>query len=112
MPPMPDMSDAFFGWDTPFQFAVIQKTAVNFQASESKLSVSWMQGVLVPIPPRKLLVKPEGERKWKWGTLYSPQKLEVDWIVKDLDNKEYRVMSDADWSSSGFFEYEIAEQPK
>lgn len=112
MPPIPNMDDAFFGWDAPAQFAVIKKSAKDFQASESKSDVAWLHGVFLPIPPRKLIMKPEGERKWKWWTLYSVQKLGVDWVVKDLDNKEYRVMSDSDWGGSGFFEYELVEQPK
>ena len=108
---MPNMRDAIAGFSTPAQFAVISKSADDFQVVESRANVLWFSGAFVPIPPRKLLVKKEGERKWKWWTLYSPVKLDLDWVVMDQQKKEFRIMSDTDYSQAGFYEYELIEKP-
>ena len=111
MAPIPNMDSTLSGWGEPFQYAVIRKAATDFQVTESKTDVEWADGVLLPIPPRKLVMKPEGERNWKWWTLYSAQQLSNDWIVKDLEGKEFRVVSTSDWKAAGYFEYEIVETP-
>ena len=108
---MPNMKDAIFGFSVPAQFAVVSKKAEDFEAVESAANVLGFIGTFVPIPPRVLQLKPEGERKWKWWTLYSTIKLDLDWVVMDRNKKVFRVMSDTDYSQAGFFGYELAEKP-
>lgn len=108
----PSMQEALWGLTDAIQFEIVKKTVTDYQIVESPVTVLFFQGCLQPIPPRKLLIKPEGQRSWKWWTLYSQQLLDTDWIVQDPDAKQYRVMSVTDWGNAGYFEYELTENPE
>jgi hypothetical protein len=108
----PTMRDVLAGFGRRNQFARVSKTAVDYEVSETKASVQWFVGVFQPIPTRKLIVKPEGQRTWKWWTLWTNQSLNLDDIVQDQCNKQFRVMSVEDWGEAGYYTYELAEQPR
>jgi len=112
VPNLPLVAEALWDLGQQIQFAVIGKTTADFQVIENTTSIVDFVGVLQPIPPRKLLVKPEGQRTWKWYTLYTSQELELDWVISDEMNKAYRVMSRTDWSQAGYAEYELTEKPR
>ena len=112
MPNLPLVVEALWDLGLSIQFAVIGKATVDFQTVESVTDIIDFIGVLQPIPPRKLMVKPEGQRTWKWWTLYATQELELDWVISDEEKKIYRVMSKTDWSQAGYIEYELTEKPK
>lgn len=112
MPNLPLVAEALWDLGQQIQFEVIGKTTQDFQIIEKVTNIIDFVGVLEPIPPRKLLVKPEGQRTWKWFTLYATQELELDWVISDEQLKIYRVMSRTDWSQAGYVEYELTEKPK
>lgn len=68
------------------------------------------QGVRQTMTPRQLMMKPEGQRTWKWSRLHMlpNQRLKLDDIVK-ISEVKYRVMSSVDQSEYGFIEYDIVE---
>ena len=105
---LPDMSDAFDGWDDPMTFKRIEKTVVNHQAVNRVVDDSPFNGVLQPIPPRKLMARPEGERAWRWWTLWTPQVLSIGTTIMGPDNHKYRVVSASDYG--GHTEYEITDE--
>ena len=104
------MRDAFSGWNHRNQFALVAKAAVDFDVVETKANVVWFSGTFQPLPSRRLLLKPEGQRSWKWWTLWTATKLNLDDVVKDKCNKQYRVMSSDDWDAAGYYCYELLEQ--
>ena len=110
---IPQMLDALFGFEETVDLQIIQKTITDHEVVESfKPKVPlYFQGVLLALHPRYLLVKPEGERQWKWWTLYSETYLDTDWVVKDMDGRELRVMARSNWEKSGFYQYELTEGP-
>ena len=65
---MPNMVTTLHGFEETMQFQLVKKTVVDFDIVESSKVIPplWFEGVLQPIHPRDLLVKPEGERKFKW----------------------------------------------
>lgn len=110
---MPNMSSTLAGFEETVVFEIVKTTVVDHDVVQtSKVAPTlYFEGVLLPITPQKLLVKPEGERKWKWWTLYTDLRLATDDIVKDEQGALYRVMSINDWRQAGYYQYELTEGP-
>lgn len=105
----PNVAEAFSDWDSGITLKIVSKEINDFEVSERKINDVPFRGVLQPVPPQKLMIKPEGQRSWKWYTMRSKKYLEVDSILVDNANKTYRVMSNTDWAGAGFFEYELVQ---
>lgn len=107
----PDMSEVLDDFSEPIHFAKICKTVEDYEAVDTVKEVVGFDGVLQPIPPQKLKVKPEGQRSWKWYTLWTENILKLDDVVQDDDGLQYRVMSVSDWSKGGYTQYELTQGP-
>lgn len=107
----PDVSDAFWDWTNAVQFKLVTTTVADFEVSESELASITFDGVLQPIPERKLLVKPEGQRNWKWWFLWTTFSLKNDQIIEDDSGKQYRVMQQEDWRNGGHQQYQLVQDP-
>lgn len=110
---MPNVASAMRRFQETMQFQIVKKTVVDHDLVEtSKIPVPlWFEGNLQPLHPHELLVKPEGERKFKWWTLYTDLVLTVDTVIKDQDGLIYRVMASSDWQDAGFTQYQLIEGP-
>ncbi len=103
------MAEAMWDWDTATRLRVVNKAIVDFEVAENQVADIEFLGVLQPIPETKLLIKPEGQRTWQWWTMWTEQELNLDMIVIDDQEKEYRVMRASDWNAAGYFEYQLTE---
>jgi hypothetical protein len=104
------MTDALAGFGETIQFAVVSKTAVDYEVTETLASVAWITGVKQPLPPQALKIKPEGQRSWKWWSFWTNQSLKVDDEIQDSCKRRYKVMEKSDWSEGGYFHYELTEK--
>lgn len=105
----PQLDEAIFDLTEPVQFEVIAKSVDDFEAKETVKNKIIFQANLQPLPSRKLIIKPEGQRSWKWWTMYSKSNINLDWILQDQNGRLFRVMNNADWNRSGYYEYELTE---
>lgn len=108
---LPDMSGAFWNLTEPVQFNVVKTTAVDFEAVDTLENQIVFDGHLQPLPARELMIKPEGERKFKYWNLWTEQELKMDAIVQDEEGAQYRVLKKTDWRTSDFQQYEIVQAP-
>lgn len=108
---MPIMTEALSGFVRQSQFALLKSKQEDFDTVESAAAVGYFLGSLQPLPPRKLLVKPEGWRKWKWFSLWTKQRIEVGDFVRDSSGLQYRVMGKSDWSEAAYNEYQLTQSP-
>lgn len=106
------MIGALWNWTEPVQFNVVATTAVDGEAIDTLENQVVFDGVLAPVTPRALLIKPEGERKYNYWTLWTEQELAMDSILQDEHGVFYRVLKKSDWRVSDFQEYEIMQTPK
>ena len=107
----PNVAGAFWNWIQPIGFNVVTTTAVDYEANDALVTQCEFDGTIEPQSPRQLMVKAEGERKWKWWTLWTTQTLAPDAILQDETGAYYRVMKKSDWSFGEYQEYEITQAP-
>ena len=93
---------------------VVTQTVVDFKAVQAAQSLQRATFVLTPMDPRKIAIKPEGQRTWKWWSAIGTgrqAKLELGWfLLPDRDGRiKYEVMTDADWSQASIYKYDFVE---
>lgn len=114
-PTMPNMADCVQGWGSPIQFLRIIKNEVDFQITESvKQAFTRLQlivnGILVPLTPRQLLIKPEGERSWKWLSLTTTADVTMEPDDETVfEGMTFRVMGEALWRNNGLVCYHLLQ---
>lgn len=88
-------------------FEKVQKTIVNGQVIETEDPIDF-KGSWAPFTIRMLMMKPEGQRSWKWYQVFSETQLPLstDEVINRL-GQQYRVMQLNDFSLYGFFEYHL-----
>lgn len=112
--PLPNVSAALWNLTTPLELFVVSTEVVNFQADETLAPAKTFLAVCQPLPAQSLAIKNEGERDWKWLSIWTKENLQTDWIVQDLVGRKFRILKKSDWTNSqmaGHYEYEMAEQP-
>ena len=106
---LPNVQGAMLEWFQTLSFVQIVKSIVNFQVVETETTTVF-QGVRQPFTAQQLLMKPEGQRLWKWETIHSFPDLQLkpdDRII--FGTLKYRVMQKSDWKEYGYIEYHIIE---
>ena len=106
---MPNLAEVLWDWDLVIELKLVKKNISDFEVAESAIVDLNFRGIIQPMPPQKLMVKPEGQRYWKYWDLWTQQRLNTDDVIQDPDAKLYRVMSKDDWGQSGYFHYELTE---
>ncbi len=93
---------------------VVRQEIVDHEAVASGRRILRATVLLTPMNPRKIAIKPEGQREWKWWTATSVSRLELGWrVLPDADDHiQYEVMTQADWSQAGFYAYDFVEKPR
>lgn len=113
---MPSMRDALRGMTRRVTAQVIKQQVVDFEAVQTPRDLIRASLVLMPMPARKILIKPEGQRTWKWWEGTSTIPLELGWFLKiDKDRKVkrlYEVMEESDLSQARVYAYQFAEAPR
>lgn len=106
---LPDMSGALQGYFQPMTFGVVEKVTEGFQVVETMVNVSF-RGVIQPLPERKLIMKPEGQRNWDWYMIHAENGLILtnDQVFTYLD-KQYRVVDQWNYTLYGYVEYHVVE---
>lgn len=114
-PTMPSLADTIQDWGSAIQFLRILKNEVDFQITESVQQAFTrlrfiVNGMIVPLTPRQLMVKPEGERAWKWLSLTTT----ADVTMQPDDETVYeginfRVMGEAVWRNNGLVCYHLLQ---
>lgn len=109
---LPNMSDTLSSWFQRMTFTVVNKTMIDYQLVESEVQVSAM-GVRQPFTARQLMMKPEGQRSWRWETVHAEPGLvlKTDDVVV-FNAIRYRVMQILDWKEYGYVEYHICQDYK
>jgi len=103
------MREAFSGLYQRLTFTKVTKTVVDFEVVETE-DPRFAMGVRQPLSAQKLMMKPEGQRSWKWEMIHSTPELvlSVDEVIV-FGRTRYRVMEKFDWKEYGYVEYHIVQ---
>lgn len=106
---LPNMSDALLDYFQPMVFTILTKTISKFKVSEQPNNKNFY-GVWQPLSPQQLVMKPHGQRSWRWFSLHSDPTLSLkpDDIVK-YEGIPYRVMGKFDYTRYKYMQYELVE---
>ena len=125
----PTVAAALWGLQEVITFRLVVKSAVDFEVVEDEAGgdifggggmgaggfsdpgaqQGTFVGTLEPLRPWKIQAKPEGQRTWKFWTLWTTTLLNLDDVIVDSASKRYRVMEKRDWNQGGYYEYEVSE---
>ena len=106
---IPDVSDALVDWTYAVQLKAWTKSASDYQTQKVYTDPELFEGMLQPVPAQHLLVKPEGQRLWKWWLLHTLKDLVPGSEVVDPENRRFKVMQKEDWPNVKI--YELVEEP-
>lgn len=106
---VPNVGGAMLNWFQPMTFGVVSKQVVGFNAVETVEEIAF-RGVIQPLEPRKLQMKPEGQRAWTWLWLHAEPSLtlQVDSTVIYL-GVQTRIMSRINYCIYGYVAYELVQ---
>jgi hypothetical protein len=106
---LPFVGGAMQGWFQPITAGIVTKTTVDFETVETVAEIAF-RGVRQPLSPRELMLKPEGERAWRWEMLHCEPSLTLspDDIVI-FKGTRYRVRLDASYPEYGYNMYHLVE---
>lgn len=106
---VPDVSGALFSYFQEMTFTIVSKTVVNFQVVETATNIVF-QGVWMPARTQDLMIKPEGQRKWKYFKVFSQINVELDPDdIITYRGTQYRVVAKRDENLYGYFEMDLCE---
>lgn len=108
-PALPNVSGAVQAWSQPLVVVIVAKKQEDYLTKESRSTVK-TRGAFMPMKTQQVVMKVEGERAWRWFSLFCSPTLELgtDDVVL-IENVKCRVMGKKDFSQYGYFEYELIE---
>lgn len=106
---IPDVSGSLMDWFQLMQFQQVIKQNIGYQVVEDALPTNFW-GMIQPLIPRKLYMKPEGQRAWSWYLVHAEPALvlKVDDVIV-LNGVMTRVMSRRNNENFGYVEYEMVQ---
>ncbi len=109
---MPQIAAAFSGWMTTIYLVRVSQNVVDDGFICEKTEQVPFQGVVQPLSPKLIALKPEGERAWSWLQIHlpstSPLKLNVnDKII--YNSKKFKIMGNNDYTLDGYVEFHAVE---
>ena len=109
--PFPKMGGILSAWQSTMKFKLITDTLVDYVITKTETSYDF-EGVFQPMPARELVLKPEGQRNWKWWKLWTrtDYKISNSDIIEDYNGVRFKVMKQSGWNQAGYVQYDLVEE--
>jgi len=105
---MPQMKAAFSNWMTTITLAIVTQNVVNGFIYDTTTVVSF-KGVIQPLSPEQIQLKPDGQRSWPWLQIHCVAG-SLNLVTNDIilyNDVRYKVMAVKDYSLNNFIEYHV-----
>ncbi len=103
---MPQMAAAFRGWQTTVVLRRIAQKIVDGLVVDYNQDISF-KGTVQPLSPQKTMLKPEGQRAWKWLQIHcftgTTNLVTNDRII--YNGQIFKVMDILDYKLNNYIEY-------
>lgn len=93
-------------WKQPIVLQKKTQEVNDYGDIEETLSTINFQGVVQPLDPEEIKLKPEGQWSWSWYRIHTP--VGVSLSTNDVliyEDHEFKVMAVKDYSDYGYLEY-------
>jgi len=106
---LPQVGSALAGWGREVAVQILRTVLVDGEAKKNARTVN--AGVLIqPLSARKIEMKPEGERNWKWNSIHASASLNAkNGDTIEIDGIGYRILGTWDYSPMGYYAFEAVE---
>ena len=111
--PLPQMGGILPAWQNTMKLKKVTETIVDFESVKTTVDFVF-EGVFQPMPAREISHKPEGERNWKWWSLWVRPGMSIKNgdIIEDFNGLKFKVEKNTDWSQAGYIKYDLVEDYK
>lgn len=108
--PFPQMAGVFAGWQNSMTFKKVTDTIEDFENVKYETSYPF-EGVFQPMRSQEINFKPEGQRDWKWWTLWTRTELAISNgdAIEDFNGIRYRVIRSNNWAQGGYYQFELVQ---
>lgn len=109
---VPKISAAFCGWESTLKLVRITQQVINDGFVQDTPHEYPFKGVVQPLSPKQIALKPEGERAWTWLQIHVKTSCSVKLDVNDrimYNCRKYKVMGKLDYSANNYVEYHAIE---
>ena len=105
---LPDVSSSVLALLQKVRVGVIQKQVINNRTQEIPV---WRDAMVCrQAMPEKLAITKEGERSWRWHSIWATPDLDLETddilIIRGI---RYRIMDKENWAEYGYFAYSAIE---
>lgn len=108
---MPQLKAVFTNWQKKITLTRRIQTITAGLVSTADTQFTF-QGIIQPLSPRQIALKPDGQRAWTWLQIHvvsSSENLNVnDQII--YNSVIYKIMARLDYSLNGYIEYHAVEE--
>lgn len=103
------MKAAFSGWQSDVSLVRITQTIVNGLVTDAEEAIKF-KGVVQPLKPEAIALKPEGLRSWEWLQIHAfkDSPLKTGEVILH-DGRRFKVMEMKDYSLNNYIEYHVVE---
>ena len=105
---LPNVYNSLLNWYQKMTLKRIEKKVIDAKEVEIETSFNSL-GLIEPMKPQEISMKPYGQRAWKWNNLFTTT---ADFRVEDVIDfrgTRFRVLNKIDFSIYGYFKYELVE---
>ncbi len=107
----PKMQAAFGGWSSAMQIFLLTQTVLDDGTVEDTQTLVNLRGVFQPLQPKKIALKPEGQRAWSWYQMHiagDAKGLKVNDRIL-WRGVQYKIMASNNYSQNNFWEFHLIE---
>jgi hypothetical protein len=105
----PNVADGLAGLTQTLRMVRETQVVTDYEVVEPVQQDFYFEGVLEPLKPQRLLLKPEGERNWRYWDMWSEMDMPINTIVLDPEGVRFRVTARVPWFEAGYFQYELTQ---